>query len=494
MGKETKGGTVLQFGSWSKGRKILLGVLVGIALSGLMVLFGFASARAVMTSAADASNGQTASETEAPQQKAWTLSVGYAAETNAPAPILTFRADPENPMPEDGAVLTLGEAYRIGGTVYANRKLSAVTVSISCSHNTQKPYPYRKSVQLTEIGTGAYSLTDPNTDSGKSLADLVNFSELLVGVHTLKIVASCEGMKSVEVFRCKFYIVGPEWETITQENFPDSYPEALKFFGDTKRFLYRYQWVNGRYILADPDWEKEYITTMTAYPNDEPWLVHVDAVAHFEKAFDYLETSYLRVHGTNGDTGLVKASDLITEYNGCYVSRFTSSLKAISHHTFGTAVDLNASMEPNKNSMDAKMLIKEDVQNHLVFNGLEKVDGLTYYDFTYDGSYLSDPNGVPQTCVNYLLYELGFYRAGFGWAHYYKSTSDGMHFCLSEFVTYSHEDREFGLRKVYVYAEPIRWEGKLPTPPSVPILTPLPTEQPTERPSGRPHNSPPAKP
>ena len=56
------------------------------------------------------------------------------------------------------------------------------------------------------------------------------------------------------------------------------------------------------------------------------------------------------MHGTNGDTGLIRASALITEYDGCYVSRFTSSLKAISHHSFGTAVDVNASMEPNKNN------------------------------------------------------------------------------------------------------------------------------------------------
>ena len=53
--------------------------------------------------------------------------------------------------------------------------------------------------------------------------------------------------------------------------------------------------------------------------------------------------------------------------------------------------------------------------------------------------------------VNYLLYELAFYRAGFLWAHYYRSTSDAMHFTLSEFVTGTHDDG--GLRKVFDYLE-----------------------------------------
>ena len=208
-------------------------------------------------------------------------------------------------------------------------------------------------------------------------------------------------------------------------------------------------------------------------------------MSYFEKAFSYLETSFVRVHGTNGDTGLIRASDLITEYNGCYVSRFTSSLKAISHHTFGTAVDVNASMEPNKNTAENKAVIDDDVRGHLFFNGLKEEKGVIYYDFSYDGSYDLDPNGVPQTCVNYLLYEMGFYRAGFGWAHYYKSTSDGMHFCLSEFITYSHDDKENGLRKVYVYAPPVKLESPLPelaAPETTPVGSPKDAGQVTPAP------------
>lgn len=478
----------MQISSWSRGRKILIGVLGGIGLSGLLTLLGFAAFRSVLTGAP----AQTAAQTDAPTPtaKTWTLSVDYVPSTEAPAPLLTFRKDSAYPMPEN-ALLPLGEDYPLGGTVYSNRKLTAVTVSISCSHNVQAPYPYRKTVNLSALETASYRLTDP-IGGGASLSELVDFSELQVGVHTMKIIASCEGMKSVEIYRCRFSVAGEEWETIAKENFSDSHDDALKFFGDEKKFLYRYQWVNGRYILADPEWEAEYITSITGYPDESPWLVHVDAVPYFEKAFDYLNTTYLRVHGTNGDTGVIPAARLITEYNGCYVSRFTSSLKSISHHAFGTAVDVNASMTPNKNVAENKALIADDVKQHLVYNGLVSTDDVIYYDFTYDGTYGSDPNGVPQTCVNYLLYELAFFRAGFEWAHYYKSTSDAMHFCLSEFVTYSHDHKTEGLRKVFVYCEPMRLTedqtaalptASLPTPAPE---TPAPSKPPQTKQSGRP--------
>ncbi len=462
----------------SKGRKIALIALCAVAASGLLILIGFLTARAVSTAAL---TQPLSEQLAAPEETAgaWRLSVDYAPmanSTDAPAPIITFRENAEKPLPEDGAVLNQGDPYEFGGTIYSNRKLTAVTVSISCSHNTQKPYPYRKTVRLNGQ-TATYRLDDANTEEGKSLAELVRFEDLLVGVHTLKIVASCDGMKSAEVFRTRFYVVGPEWETITKENFPDSYSEALAFFKDTKRFLYRYQWVNGRYILADPEWEKEYITTIPAYPDGMEWNVHVDAVPYFADAFRYLESSYVRVHGTNGDSGIVKASYLISEYNGCYVSRFTSSLKAISHHTFGTAVDVNASMEPNKNSPENKTIIDDDVRDHLVYNGILTENGIHYYDFTYDGIYPNDPNAIPQTCVNYLLYEVAFYRAGFQWAHYYKSTSDGMHFCLSEFVTLKHDGAN-GLRKIFAYIDPP--EDALPTAPTDGVHTPLPDDTPVD--------------
>ena len=457
-------GTDLKVSEWSKKQTILIGVLAGVLLCAIIFFVAVATRPAETTMLDEPEEADIALIDEG--------EVSLETEATPPPDLsLIFRPDSEHPLPEDRAELALGSDYTIGGTVYSNYPLDSVTVTISCSHNNQKPYPYKKTVHFSQSKAGVYDLTDAATDEGVSLSSLVHFSELLVGVQTLKITASVKGTRPVELVRCTFYVLGEEWETITKDKFPDSYPEALKFFGSDERFLYRYQWVNGRYTVADPAWEKAYITEIPGYPDNTPWLVHIDAVPYMEKAFDYLETTYIRVHGTNGDTGVIKAIALITEYNGCYVSRFTSSLKAVSHHTFGTAVDLNASMDPNKNNAQNHAVIDDDVKGHLVYNGILMEDGVRYYDFTYDGKYKLDPNGVPETCVNYLLYEFGFYRAGFDWAHYYKSTSDAMHFCLSEFVTHKHDEQTYGLRKVYEYVEDMS-ETVSPEPSASPVLNP----------------------
>ena len=447
--------------SWSKKQTILIGVLAGVLLCAILFLVAVATrpAKTVLLDEPEYEDIELIEEN----------AVSLETETTPPPDLsLIYRKDREHPLPEDGAVLALGGEFTIGGTVYSNYPLDNVTVTITCSHNNQSPYPYKKAVHFKQTGAGVYDLTDPATDEGVSLSSLVDFSGLLVGVHTLKITASVKGTRAVELARCTFYVLGEEWETITKDKFPDSYPEALKFFGSDERFLYRYQWVNGRYTVADPEWEKTYITMIPGYPDGTMWQVHIDAVPYMEKAFEYLRNTYIRVHGSNGDTGVIKAIALITEYNGCYVSRFTSSLKAVSHHTFGTAVDLNASMDPNKNNAKNHAVIDDDVKGHLVYNGIQEEDGVRYYDFTYDGKYKKDPNGVPETCVNYLLYEFGFFRAGFDWAHYYKSTSDAMHFCLSEYVTHKHDDKTYGLRKVYEYIE-----DTLPTPSPEPSVLPI---------------------
>ena len=459
-------GIRMQFGALTKKQKILLASLVGAALLAVLLLVlailpRGASEAIVFDDAPEFGDTVAFDDT--------VDSVQLNARGTAIKPVLTFRADAEHPLPEDGTLLKRGEPYAIGGTVLANYPIDSVTVTISCAHNNKGIYPYKKTVSLKNQNLGSYDLQSDATDGGTSLAQLVRFEDLLVGVHTLRITAVCGGARAVEVCRCTFFVGEDEWLEITKENFPDSYDEALKFFKDKERFLYRYQWVSGRYIMADPEWEKTYITEIQGYPDGQPWRVHVDAVPYMQKAFEYLGTSYLRVHGTNGDTGVITALSLITEYNGCYVSRFTSSLKSISHHTFGTAVDLNASMQPNKNIAENNEVIDNDVKKHLVYNGIREENGVPYYDFTYDGTYRTDPNGVPETCVNYLLYELGFYRAGFLWAHYYRSTSDAMHFCLSEFVTYKHDDKKMGLRKVYAYAPPVE--------PSLPNTTASPQPQ-----------------
>ena len=376
--------------------------------------------------------------------------------TPAPVPYIRFDENPGDAFLQDGYRHELGTACTLGGTVESNYPITAVTVSVSCAYNNDNDtYPYKKTVHPSG-DVLSFSLGDNGTKEKKSLAELVNFREFQPGVHTAKLIVTTSAQKSEEVLRVRFYVLGTEWCELKQEDFNNSYDEALAFFKDPVRFVYRYQWVNGRYTVADPDWEETYITNMPGLPEGSDWRVHVDAVPYLEKAKEYLETSYVRVHGSNGDSGILRASDLISEYNGAYVSRFTSSLKSVSHHAFGTAIDLNASMGPNKNTHDNKDLIDKDVNKHLKYNGILYDDnGIPYYDFTYDGSCASDSHSVPQTCVNFLLYELGFYRAGFLWAHYYNNTSDAMHFTLSEQVSGGSHDGRKSLRKVFDYAPPV---------------------------------------
>ena len=121
-------------------------------------------------------------------------------------------------------------------------------------------------------------------------------------------------------------------------------------------------------------------------------------------------------------------------------------------HALGTCVDLNDEMAPNKNTSDNKALIADEVKNCLTYNGIETGEnGVEYYDFSYTGSYRQYYQKVPKSVINYLLYELAFYRAGFGWGYYFGNSSDGMHYSLTEASTEYFTDPEVGLRKVFQY-------------------------------------------
>lgn len=374
--------------------------------------------------------------------------------TPAPEPWILFEEDASEPLPVSGYRHALGEPLRLHGTVRSNYPLKNVSVTITCAYNNDNEvYPYEKSVNLKKAGIYSYELTDSVTDDGISLAELVDFTQLQVGVNTLKLFASCQGIRKQELARIRFYVVGNEWIEMKTNQLNGSYDELMEFFGTRDRFLYRFQLVNGRYTMADPDWEETYITTIPGYPESKEWRVHKDTLPYLEKVFSYLDTTYVRVHGTNGDSGVIPLSSLILEYNGCFVSRYTSSLKAVSAHSFGTAIDINASMTPNKNIKDNVAVINNDVSAHLSYEGIQTEDSLRYYAFSYDGSYENCDLQIPQTCVNYLLYELAFYRAGYKWAHYYSTTSDAMHFTLGEQVSGADHDGKGGLRKVFQYID-----------------------------------------
>ncbi len=374
----------------------------------------------------------------------------------SPESVLTFDENVDDPMPEEYERLTLGKSYKLRGTVQSNYPLLSVTVTITCAYSEDLFYPYTQTVMF-DPGKSVYSypLDDDLTMDGASLDSLVQFSLLGAGIHTLSITASSTGQNMpIELFRTKFYVLSDSWNTIKKSDFSnDSYSTALSFFKDKDAFLYDYQWVFARYIVADPDWENEHIVSFDCLEGREPWKINKAALPYYEEASYYLNNVHVRVSGTIGDSSVLKLSDLIDTYNGSYCSRFTSSLKSISHHAFGTATDLNGGMAANDNTKDNIALINDEVGNFLTYNGIKEEDGVSYYDYTYSGDYsLWVYKNIPESVINYILYELAFYRAGFQWGHYYVSTSDAMHFTLTDNIRISHDGNE-GLRKVYEYCE-----------------------------------------
>lgn len=381
-----------------------------------------------------------------------------AAPTVPPAPAFAFLENAENPLPASLERLALGAERTLDGTITCNYPLTSVTVMILCDYTENAFYPYIGRVTFAAgSNIKSYRFSDASgTREGKSLSGQLPLSALKTGLHTIVISASCTqtGMGGDTPFMlesAKFYVLGEDWTRITDDMFSNgSYKTALAFFGETERFLYRFQKVYGRYTVADPDWEAAYIAEIKM-DEGEPWRVHTDALPYYERVRAYFGSARVRVHGTNGDTGVLPLSRLIVDYNGSYLSRYTSGLKYFSHHGLGTATDLNAVMPPNQNNKENLRVIEDEVQNCLIYNGILTENGAQYYDFTYSGSYACTDFGMPESVINYLLYELAFYRAGFQWGHYYNSTSDGMHFALTDNIRVSHDGGKRGLRKVYEY-------------------------------------------
>ncbi|MBR0139094.1 MAG: M15 family metallopeptidase, partial [Firmicutes bacterium] len=205
-------------------------------------------------------------------------------------------------------------------------------------------------------------------------------------------------------------------------------------------------------IKIDSAWEDARMINVVT-PAGDKWKVHRKAASYYEDAINYLDCTFIRVRG-EADSGVIRLWDLVSTFDGTLNIRFVYGRRFVSHHAFGTAIDLNSSMDPNWTDLSNRELILTEVRDHLSYNGIKTADnGTEYYDFTYDGNQETDGNNVPMTVVNYLLYELAFYRAGFHWGFYYDHTCDAMHFGLSEMPASIHDTSSRSLRKVYTYID-----------------------------------------
>lgn len=293
--------------------------------------------------------------------------------------------------------------------------------------------------------------TDACSIDLSSLNSLVKLSDLSPGEYRYRLLTTDKDGQVYPSARSHFYVMDKEWAQLSKERFYDSYEETLAFFqGNDSAFLYAYQPVWDKYILPDPSWAEEYIVPLPAYPEGSYWEVHKDAQGAFEQVLHSLSHTYVRIEGTMGDSGILPLSALIQSTDGSFVPAFTSDKGFISFHALGLAVDLNASMTANHYTAENQALLRREIEEKLVYNGLWKENGQAYHSFSYSGDYPLLYRGVPETVVNYLLYDLAFYPAGFRWGHYYQGASDGMHFMLAETVAIDHGGMG-GLRKVYAY-------------------------------------------
>ena len=371
-----------------------------------------------------------------------------------PEPVtVTFTESSELRLPGLKEALQYGQPFNLRGTVESSQALAVVTASVfRAEANEPQPLLEARVTFRASDNIKVYTLDDAKTpEESTSINGLLSFRTLQAGWYTLEISATPENAKNVIIAKTDFCVEEPsEWLQLTSNSFRDNYSHALSFFKRTERFMFKYKWAQGRNIITDPKWVNKYITSIEGL-NGEDWKVHTEAASCFEKAIDYLKNTYVRVQGNGHDSGVVKLSKLVKTFNGAYYSRFVTDKTFISHHAFGTAVDCNAFTQPNNNEIENHDIIQYEVKDCLEYNGIKKDGKRSYHDFRYSGNWQEYYADIPTSLLNYLLYELAFYRAGFGWGYYYSHTCDAMHFSLSERDISEHDDDSIGLRKVYEY-------------------------------------------
>ncbi|MCE5187808.1 MAG: M15 family metallopeptidase [Eubacteriales bacterium] len=396
-----------------------------------------------------------------------------------------FQASLENPLIAEGEELQKRLDFNIRGSIYTGSPLTSVTASFE-SLGTAKGCTQTVTFDPA-ANVRAYSLENETLPvEQKALDSLFDISGLSAGRYRFTLSATTSAETSpVKLYSAECTIVDSKRLVLTQNKFDDNYLEAYRFFrGKLDQFIFHFSLKDTRSIATEDAWRTTYIVESSL------GRVHSSAVPYFETANHYLENTYVCVtlvnpkNGKQTDGRLTLLKDLISKET-TYVPRFQSNLQYVSHHTLGTAIDVNDDMYPNKNIITNHELIGTDVKQNLVYNGIKTADdGRQYYDFTYNGSYPGKFERIPKTIINYLLYELAFYRAGFQWGYYYETACDAMHFTLSENDINRHMHSDIGLREIYDYIEP-EWTyvpGASPSPEAVkskhttaePEITPTP--------------------
>lgn len=367
--------------------------------------------------------------------------------TPEPVPAFVFEPSLSMPLPEKYP-LHKGMKCTIDGVVKTEQplvRLWAQTLSSTGKVLDEYEMTFDAADNVTE-----YRLLDETFSNDiDCFAEGLSFQKLPEGTHTFILSAEDAAGRSEVLAETQFTVENPGWYQLIPNQMRCNYEQALSFFGSEERFLFKFKFTEGRKITLNGEWSKEYVTKCNCLDGSQ-WTVHVDAAPYFEQACRYLETTYIRLHIGNTDTGAVRLGDLVT-LDGTMVRRFTNDGAFVSHHSFGTAVDINAHTTSNKNKLSNRERIYTEVSQYLTYNGITEVDGVQCYDFTYTGTKGEKKKGVPEVLLNYFIYELAFYRAGFSWGVYYPHTSDAMHYSLTELSPELFETGPQAMRKVYEY-------------------------------------------
>ena len=367
--------------------------------------------------------------------------------TPTPAPLM-FTASEDLPLPDENSQFHKGRFYWVDGTVTAPTALLSVKAQILDS----KGKVLQEGVKTFDPAEDVHEYRLLDLTFSKDIdcvSEALKFQSLPVGSYTIRILATEAGGEEQVLAQSAFKMNNDAWVQLQPNNLRSNYTAALRFFGSPERFLFRFKVKSGSVrIDVDPQWLKEYQAEATCL-NGKKWVCHVDAVPYFEQACRYMETTYIHIAGKNFDTGALPLSAVMAKMDGTMVKRFVGNGEFLSHHSFGTAVDINAHYTSHKN----RLIIYNEVTNNLTYNGIVTIQDKPCYDFTYTGNARREVRNVPEPLMNYLLYELAFYRAGFSWGVYYPHTSDAMHFTLTELSPSLFTDGPYAMRKVFTYVE-----------------------------------------
>lgn len=363
-------------------------------------------------------------------------------------------------MPTNDSIYALGQIFSVEGTIKSGYPITEVRVVVYNALNGTKELD--QTAKSDHLGKKMYQLSGY---SG-SINELAPFSKLGVGEKRLELLVSTTEESDIPLWKASFSI--QEWVTLTKDRIHFIFTDFLDDYFGSSDYLFKYKLRErgSRRIFIDSEWTDKYIRQITF--NGRAFSVHTTAYDTFKRAFDHVKNSYVYIKYNNGESGVFALSDAMV-YNlsdGAFTARFQdASCAKISHHSFGTCIDLNSTLEVNKiRVIDGHDTNWEQIKraiDKLTYDGLNNVYGRDkVYCFTYDGT-MPENGMVPNTLLNYLLHEIAFAREGFHWGGYFGNGSDAMHFSLTEPNDYGAVYPEGStatadhqrIQKVFEYAE-----------------------------------------